>query len=188
MQEITFINIEHQRLRKLFLETCRQYEFPDDVHLILRGTKLKGSTMQAQPIIQWRSWLMGIDTYQIKVAEFVRNSKKLEVTELSDDILIGWFAHELGHIVDYMHRSPMGMILYGIRYLLSAEFRKKIEHRADEIAIAQGFHDYILKTKAFLFHHEHIHETYRNKMKRYYMSIEDARALIPRDVPIDPVE
>lgn len=188
MKSLTFKNIENERIKSIFRETAMEYDFPEEAKILLASTPLKGSTMQAQPVIRLQNLLGGIDTYRIRLATFVRDSKKLKVSELEDDVLTGWFAHELGHVVDYMAYSLTGMIGYGIKYALSQSFRREVEHRADEIAIEQGFQDYILKTKTFLFHHEMIDEKYRNKMKRYYMSIEDAEAIIGKMTPIDPID
>ncbi len=186
-QKIKFRNVQDQRIKSLFNETLRHFQFPEHINIILEGTHLKGSTMQAQPVIGFDSFFNGIDTYRIRLAEFVRDSSNIRVDGLSEDILVGWFAHELGHVVDYMNRPAIDMLGFGIRYITSGDFRREAERRADEIAMAQGFHDQIIATKEFLFNHDLIHESYRNKLKRYYMSIEDARSFIAREVLIDPV-
>ena len=144
--------------------------------------------MQAQPVFQFSSLFGGIDTYRIRLAEFVRDSQELRVEELSDEILIGWLAHELGHVIDYMERSFFEMIVYGIRYYFSARYQRKVEHRADEIAMNQGFYKEILKTKEFLFNHELINEKYRKKIQKYYMSIEDTRLFIEKEIFLDRVD
>ncbi|MCB0835756.1 MAG: hypothetical protein KDE26_19510 [Bacteroidetes bacterium] len=186
--QINFLNIENDRIKALFRTICDRYRFPRKVKIILKGTQLKGSTMQAQPVFQFSSLFGGIDTYRIRLAEFVRDSQELRVEELSDEILIGWLAHELGHVIDYMERSFFEMIVYGIRYYFSARYQRKVEHRADEIAMNQGFYKEILKTKEFLFNHELINEKYRKKIQKYYMSIEDTRLFIEKEIFLDRVD
>lgn len=187
MKQVNFINIENDRIKDIFLPVFERYDFPRKATVALQGVDLKGSTMDARPAMTLRNFLAGVDTYRIRFSEFVRDSRQLKTTDLSDDILTGWFAHELGHIVDYMSRSATGMITFGLKYSFSESFRRKAEYRADEIAIRQGFHEYILRTKEFLFYHEHIDQKYRDKLMRYYMSMEDTHALIEEVVTIDPV-
>jgi len=102
-------------------------------------------------------------------------------------VLRGWFAHELGHVVDYQKRTALEIALYGLRYLSSGSYRRRAEHKADQIAFAHGFLDDILKTKEFLFHNDLIQESYRKKMMKYYMSIDEAQSWMKENVQLDPV-
>lgn len=187
-EKIRIINCSHERLKKIFLNTVQHYAL-DDVHEIrLVGKKLKGSTMQAQPVFNLKSLFSGISIYRIRFSKHVRGSRNLKINELPEDVLTGWFAHEIGHVKDYTQQSFWGMIGYGFRYLTSASFRKKIEHRADTIAIENGFHEEVLATKKFLFSNDLIESSYRDKMKKYYMPLEDVEEWIYKNVTIDPVD
>ena len=181
-------NLDNERVRMLFLKTISGYDFDEGTEIRLVGTSIKGSTMQAQPIFQLKSFFNGLDKYRIRLAQYVRGSKTMKVNELPDDVLTGWFAHELGHVLDYQNQSFFGMIGYGIKYISSKSFRKKIEHRADQIAIEHGFHEEVLATKKFLFTHEDIDPTYRMKMKKFYMPMRDVEEWIEDNISIDPVD
>lgn len=181
MKQLNFTNNKSERLKEIFLPIYEHFKFPQDMKLSLEAASIKGSTMHAQPVIKLHSTFKGIDTYRIRYAEHVRDSKALRVEDLPDDVLAGWFAHEMGHIIDYMGRTVHNMINFGIRYVTSAKFRREAENRADENAIKRGFHHHILMTKEFLFNHEMIDEKYRNQLKRYYMSPDDARSLVGPD-------
>lgn len=176
------------RLYELFTIALKPYDFNPHTKIRIKRTKLKGSTMQAQPIFSLKSLLRGLRAYRIRVSEYVRGSDSLKVDELPEDVLIGWFAHELGHVKDYQDHSLIGMLIFGLKYVLSARFRKKIEHRADQIAIEHGFHNEVLATKKFLFHHEAIENSYRLKMKRFYMPMRDVEDWIEENISIDPVD
>lgn len=184
---ISFKNISDPRIRELFEQTKSSFGALEEVKLILRGTKIKGSTMQAQPIIRPSSFIRGQLDYRIRLAEYVRDSDEMRVDELSDEVLIGWFAHELGHVVDYLDRSSIQMISFGIQYLSSAKFRRQAEHRADQIAAKHGFHKEVLETKKFLFHHDMIDPVYRAKMQKYYMSIDELNDWVEENVAVDPI-
>ncbi len=142
--------------------------------------------MLAQPVINFRSIFSGVSSYRVKVAEFVRDSEVIRVNELPQEVLIGWFAHELGHVVDYEDYSVPQMIGYGIRYLISEDFKRAVEHKADEIAIRHGFRDEILITKRFILHHELLAEDYKEKIRKYYMPIEAVEAWQHPQVPGTP--
>lgn len=177
-----------KRLNELFTTALKPYTFKPNTKVLVKRARLKGSTMQAQPVISFSSIIFGLKTYRIRVSKYVRGSDSFRVDELPEDVLIGWFAHELGHVKDYQDHSLIGMLLFGIKYVLSARFRKKIEHRADQIAIEHGFHNEVLATKKFLFHHEAIENSYRLKMKRFYMPLRDVEEWIEENVSIDPVD
>lgn len=186
MATVVFRNIEHEHIRKAFLNVLNQFDSLQGFKLILKQRKVKGTTMQAQPVINLTKLLGGPDRYKIKLAEYVKDSENLKVSELPEDVLKGWFAHELGHVVDYAPHSTIGMISYGIKYITSKKFRKEVEHRADELAIEAGFHKEILATKQFVFEHDLIDDDYKNQMKKYYMSIEDVEMCIEGKIPLRP--
>lgn len=181
-------SISDNRISSLFTLALSNYEFKTGTRINLVKTSIKGSTMQAQPVFQFKSLFTGLTTYRIRLAKYVRGSNTMKVEELPDEVLVGWFAHELGHVLDYQSQSFLGMIGYGIKYISSKGFRKKIEHRADQIAIEHGFHEEILATKKFLFTHEEIDPSYRMKMKRFYMPLRDVEEWIEKNISIDPVD
>lgn len=187
MKKPVFRNIENKRIREAFAEVHSRYEALHDAEIVLERKVLKGSTMQAQPVISLVGLFGKIESYRISLAKHVRDTENLLVNELPEDVLRGWFAHELGHVVDYHSRSPIEMLGYGIRYLSSGNYRRMVEHKADQIAFEHGFLEDVLKTKEFLFHNDLIKEEYRRKMMRYYMSIDEARNWMKENIQIDPV-
>lgn len=170
---ISFINVEDDKIRESFIEVLRKYESLHTYEVVLKQKPIKSSTMQAQPVLSWKSILSGIYRYQIKLAVFVRDSQEVRVKDLPQDVLIGWFAHELGHVVDYAPYSSLQMVGYGLRYLVSSRFKRQAEHAADHIAIQNGFKNEILKTKRFILENDLLTENYKAKIRKYYMSIEE---------------
>jgi len=80
------------------------------------------------------------------------------------------------------------MVWYGIRYVLSRKYRRAVEHKADEIAIAQGFYEELMATKQFLFTGDGISPAYRKRLQKYYMSMDDLTAHMKATVMIDPID
>ncbi len=186
MATITFQNVEEEHIRKIFLEVLNQFDALNGYKIILKQRRVKGTTMQAQPVIRLANLFGGPDTYKVKLAEYVRDSESIKVADLPKDVLKGWFAHELGHVVDYAPHSTFHMISYGLKYVFSDSFKKAVEHRADEIAIEAGFHQEILATKHYVFNHDLINDNYKNQMKKYYMSIADVEMCVKEKVPLEP--
>jgi len=149
--------------------------------------KIPKTTMQAQPIIGIKALLNGKRTYKITLAKFIENSEKAEVAHLPEEILRGWFAHELGHVMDYEIHSNFGMIRFGLKYLFSEKYKKAVEHKADQYAIENGFGADIIKTKRFIYASDLFSEQYKENMKTYYMSIEEAQRQLKAFEDLNPV-
>lgn len=143
-----------------------------DQEILVTRSKIRGSTMQARPILTPNSLFEGFSKYRLKIAIHVRDSDLSRVDGLDDDVLIGWLAHEFGHLLDYQKYSVLGMAWYGIRYVLSRPYAKRVEERADIYAVHHGFYDEVRRTKEYLLSN-HLGEKYRRKLFRNYMSIED---------------
>ncbi|MEJ2003808.1 MAG: hypothetical protein P8X57_02335 [Cyclobacteriaceae bacterium] len=159
----------------VFNEVLSRFPYLRETDVSIVHTSLKGATMNARPVISSSSFISGISKYQIIVSRHVRDSGEIRVGELSRDVLSGWFAHELGHIMDYQKKSALGMVWFGVKYLISDRFRTKAEHTADQYAIRYGFHDEIIAAKRFLLENDLVTPAYRQKISKYYMTIDQVR-------------
>ncbi|MEQ8625722.1 MAG: hypothetical protein RJQ00_02085 [Vicingaceae bacterium] len=137
--------------------------------IIVKRAKVRIATMQAQPIIGFLNLFSGKKRYKIKVGYNIKDEESLKLVNLPDDVLIGWFAHELGHVLDYRQYSNLQMLGFGIRYLFSNKHRKQVEHDADYIAIAHGFENEILALKQYILKNKLINEAYKNQIKDFYL-------------------
>ncbi len=161
-------------IKKAFLEVWQHYKSLHRYGFEVIQTNLTSSTMQAQPVINLSQVFSSKRGYKLDVAEKVLDSGELNVADLPEEVLRGWFAHELGHIIDYENHSNLGMIGYGIRYSLSDRYKREREHEADSIAIRHGFRKEIIAAKKYLLENEFISSDYQNQIKKYYMSIRGA--------------
>ena len=100
------------------------------------------------------------------------------IKDIPPDVLIGWLGHELGHIVDYRNRSAFGLIIFGMRYVTSENYIMEAERVADTYAVEHGMGDYILKTKNFILNHTALSESYKNRIRRLYLSPEEIVVLV----------
>jgi hypothetical protein len=140
---------------------------------------IKRSTMQAQPKF---TRLLG-PRHKREYIIFIKKHFELgdidtAIENLPKEVLIGWLGHELGHIMDYERMSNWRLIWFGLRYLTSNTAIINAERSADEFAVRQGMHEYIIKTKNFILNHADISEHYKKRIKKYYLSPEEIMELV----------
>ncbi|WP_192349767.1 hypothetical protein [Algoriphagus sp. Y33] len=174
------------KVRNAFLDVWTRYDSLHRYGFEVIQMDLSTSTMQAQPVIDLREIFSNKRRYKLNVAKKVLDSGDLNISDLPEDVLRGWFAHELGHIVDYENHSNMGMVLYGVRYSLSDKYKREREHEADSIAIRHGFREEIIATKKYLMENDFISPVYQNQLKKFYMSVRGAELCPDERVPILP--
>lgn len=140
--------------------------------------KLNNRVMQAQPKI--KTFFKSKEKRQYKITmsrNLAMNDTTMTVDELSDDILVGWFVHELGHIMDYKDRSAGNMLKFAVKYVTSKPFLKRSELRADALAADHGGGKHLIKTKRFVLFKSKFTKEYKAKIKELYPSPEDIVAL-----------
>lgn len=174
--EIKVKEVSSKRIIEIFKETAACYPQLKKVNLVLHQRKMKSTTMRAQPALL--SLLVGTPTYKIEISNNTDLADHVKITEVPNEVLKGWFAHELGHVIDYLDRGFLGMLWFGIRYLRSKNFRIRTEHEADKIAVANGFSDSILATKKYILEHSALSAKYKARIKKYYLSANDIVALL----------
>jgi hypothetical protein len=129
------------------------------------------SIMLSQPVLKTFGRGKNNRSYVIKInPHFVMTHSWMPIQDVPKDILTGWVGHELGHIMDYRGRSNANMIIFGIRYLCSDQFKMQAERNADTYAVDHGLSDYIIKTKNFILNNTELSELYKARIKKLYLS------------------
>ena len=144
----------------------------------LRMLPLGKTTMQAQPMLNWNLWNLQRRGYYVDINSQISLALPLRPDELPEKVLVGWFAHELGHVMDYRQRGLFNLIFLGLGYILSSRIRKQVEQQADLQALAAGMGEEVLATKRFLLNHRDLPETYKRRLGRYYLSEEKFALLL----------
>lgn len=140
--------------------------------------KIKNAVMQAQPRVRTLFKGKKTRTYKIKISrELQLGDISKPIEEVPHEILVGWIAHELGHIMDYLDRSSFQMIGFGFNYITSKSFLMNAEYEADKHAIAHGCADLIIETKNYILNHEHLSDDYKARIDRLYISPEEVRSI-----------
>ena len=140
---------------------------------------IKKSFMQAQPSFS------GIFKNRKKRAYFIFINEEIKiedevftVTDAPKDVIIGWIAHELGHVMDYRNRSGINMLWFGVKYLTSHNYIREAERAADTYAVNHGLGHYIIATKDFILNQSNLSENYKNRIKKLYLSQEEIVELV----------
>ncbi|MCF1191779.1 hypothetical protein LRR18_09290 [Mangrovimonas sp. AS39] len=140
---------------------------------------IKKSTMQARPTFGSMFKDREQREYVILISRrFKISGKEFMTTQVPKEVLIGWIGHELGHIVDYQNRSKWDLLWFGLKYITSENYIKEAERMADTYAVNHGMEYYILKTKNFILNHADINQTYKNRIKKFYLSPEEIMVLV----------
>lgn len=135
---------------------------------------IKSSVMQAQPVFSTLMDNRKNRAYCIYISSmFKLTHTVIPIHQLPDAIIIGWIGHELGHIMDYESRSNLGMVGFGIGYVFSADYVKKVERIADSYAVNHGLGPYLVETKRFILDHAELPQAYKDKIARLYVSPEE---------------
>lgn len=146
----------------------------------LHRLHLKDMTMRAQPRVTWHFFSRKRRRYRVDIQDHTRINEAINVSSLPEDVLIGWFAHELGHIMDYLHRSWSNMLRFGLGYLFFPTFRIGAERKADIYAIEYGFAKEITATKLFLLEESSIPNSYKDRLTRYYLTPEEVEIMVEK--------
>ncbi|MCB0644968.1 MAG: hypothetical protein KDC44_25155, partial [Phaeodactylibacter sp.] len=70
-------------------------------------------TMRAQPMWNAAFFSRKSRAYKIEFQPFPVLLQGRPIADLPDEVLVGWFAHELGHLMDYLRRPWYDLIKLG---------------------------------------------------------------------------
>ncbi len=148
------------------------------IHFVFTD-KLEKSIMAARPTF-WSLFKKKQNrTYKVLINPAFKLGYGIEsINRIPDSVMVGWLGHELGHIMDYEHKSAWGMMGMGIAYSLSRNYVRKAERIADAHAVNREMGAYLVAKKWFILLHTELPEAYRNKIEALYLSPEDIGKLV----------
>lgn len=167
---LEFENIASEHLRKCFTQTYEKFTKLHPHGFCLQKLSLKKYTMRAVPVFNMAFWHRATRHYRVQVSNHLQLREYVKMEELPEEVLVGWYAHELGHIMDYQGRSALNMLGFLLRYLLVPNYRMGAERRADLFAIDHGFGDELMATKLYILEQSKLPEKYKKRIRRYYLS------------------
>lgn len=132
---------------------------------------IRGAVMQAQPVFRTLLRNRSRRRYRINISEtFQLVNARQAITDIPNEVMIGWIGHELGHILDYEGRTNGGLVQFGYRYVFDPAFVQEAERIADTLAVARGMGRHIIATKRFILDHASLPQAYKDKIARLYLS------------------
>jgi hypothetical protein len=167
-------------LEEAVLKSLSFYPELAEVEIHFRyADRLINYVMQAQPLLSGIFRKPASRVYLIKISmQFKTGNERQRINELPFEVLVGWLGHELGHVMDYLHRSLPSLAGFGFGYLFSKSYMKGAERIADEYAVNNGMGDYIQATKNFILNHSGFSVQYKNKIRRQYLSPEEILTMV----------
>ncbi|MFD2565108.1 hypothetical protein [Aquimarina rubra] len=152
----------------------------EEVHIDFKfKSSLNKSFMKAQPKFSSLLNSKSKRKYVILMSrKFKIDGLELSIEDVPSKVLVGWIGHELGHILDYHHRSSINLVFFGLRYWLSKNYIREAERVADTYAVTHSMKDYILETKKFILNHSSLSERYKARIKELYLSPDEILLLV----------
>jgi hypothetical protein len=157
-------------------EIINKYPELKEVNIRIEHDELN-STMVAQPVFNIDVFCSSKRDYVIIINNNPKNGKFL-LSDMDVNIQVGWFAHELNHIVDYNNKSLYELIYFGLNYALFDSFKKETEKRIDIATIHKGFGLQLLAGVELSWESDKLDSDYKNKLKTLYMSPDELKAII----------
>jgi hypothetical protein len=179
-----------QVLEKPLLEALSYYpEFKAlQIDFVYSGN-IATALMEAQPYVPSLLKERSERRYKVYMTSGIKiNGVITPIENLPNEVLLGWFTHELGHIKDYENRSTANLLWFGIAYYFSAEYKIKAERQADLYAIQKGCGPFIIATKNFVLNSSDLPEFYKSKIRNLYMSPEEVAQIIENELELEDVE
>ena len=107
--------------------------------------------------------------YVITIRKPGTSKNGLEWNELSFNSVIGWIAHELGHIVHYSHKTSGGVLFTGIKYAFPG-YRRRMERFTDNLVIQHDLGYALLEGTDYTINYSNAKPHYKKYMEKYYLS------------------
>jgi hypothetical protein len=126
-------SIDKEEFRVLFQEAKSRYGEIESTNIFLMFRKEWFFTMRAS--FRIGSMFNGKRNYFITV----NLNKEKFLSELSQGDIVGWFGHELAHIIEYKKMSNTELFFFTLRYMFDLRFRFSVERRVNVFACNNGF-------------------------------------------------
>ncbi len=107
----------------------------------LQGKKIKvyytsiKQTMNSRPCFRNLFMRKENRTYRIIINNNTGKEKGLPIAELSEDVRIGFIAHEVAHMLTYDQMNNAQTMKFALKYLLSKKYVYNVERYTDNVAI-----------------------------------------------------
>lgn len=161
-----------KNIEEIFYKAKKYYPELDNISIKLKYTPLFYETMTATPSIYsflfpWkkRSYVISINSGK----QFGRYN--VPISSFNDSILLGWFGHELAHLIQYEKMDWLEIMFLPYNFIFNQQFRKKFELEADKITKERGLEKELIKGIKFILEDQRVNRLYKEKTKKYYSQV-----------------
>ena len=96
----------------------------------------------------------------------------LNINELSFNAKVGWLGHELGHVLQCVEKSRLGVLWMGICHI-SNKFIAKFERETDIITIQHNLGYALYEGMHYTLNNKKVNAAYLAGLKKNYLSLEE---------------
>jgi hypothetical protein len=163
---------QKERTEKIYTQAIKFYHELQAVPIRLKFTRLSFSTMTARPPL----YLFKMPWMRRRYIIFINSNNKfgkftIPISELTDEILLGWLAHEIAHITQYEKMNWYKFIFFPVKYIFNNRFRREFENEADEITKQRGLEKELKDGINFTLNDQRVSTSYKARTKKYYSKI-----------------
>jgi len=138
-----------------------------NVHIIFRFGNAS-TTMSSRPTVSSLVRNRKERTYIVTINQNGASKLGLKWNELSFNEIVGWFGHELGHILHYSQKTNGGIIWMGYKYSF-ARYKRKMERFTDQLAIDHNLGFALYDGTEYTLNCSKAKKSYKNKSRRFYL-------------------
>jgi len=159
----------------------------------LQGTKIKvyhstiKQTMNSRPCFRNLFLKKKNRTYRIIINNNTGKEKGLPISYLSEDVRIGFLAHEVAHMLTYEHMNNLQTLKFAFRYVFSKKFVYNVERYTDNVAIDHHLARQLYAGTAYCRNCTDLTPEYRIYSSKYGLSLNEIICLWHKTESIDSV-
>ena len=162
--------------RKAAMIALSYYPELKNTRIIFREKNIK-TTMATRPRMDFLFHHKGKRVYCIFFDTKVKNEDGLLPAEVPFNALIGLIGHELAHVIDYRHKSAIGIVTTGVRYI-GHQYRERLENATDRETISRGLGWQLYDWSEFVLEAPDVSEKYREYKETYYYAPAELKKII----------
>lgn len=150
--------------------------FPEfaETNIVFEYKSIK-QTMNARPFVSNIFKRKTNRKYKIIINDNQGKHKGLPIEKLSFNIVVGWLAHELAHIVVYEKMTNPQIISFAVKYLTSNRYNRMVERCTDFLTIKHGLAYPLYDGVEYLLNDDTISEDYKNKIRENYLTLDEIK-------------
>ncbi len=135
------------------------------------------TTMEARPANSSILKPANKRTYKVYINNRKGKTKGINLAKLGFNSRVGFFGHELAHLLSYQFKNSMQLIGMGAKYVFSRKYKRYIEHEADMETIRRGLGFALYEAKKRILKDKSLgtSRAYRRNARKNYMT--DAEVL-----------